>query len=181
MTTPLHRLNFDVSFSTFIQSRFFAGTTTHSDNNNDNDAATEPITSIIQLRLMSIKHNNNNIDATIATNSITGHIFTQSTAPEGDPRRTQDHSTDSPSSSTSINEIYNHICHKTSSIKITQQHHFIFDNNATAGSSTSNLKSIPISTLSNNDNTINVLSSIISNFKSDQISTSDKNDHNDKK
>mmetsp|Transcript_37924 Transcript_37924/g.42311 ORF Transcript_37924/g.42311 Transcript_37924/m.42311 type:complete len:251 (+) Transcript_37924:1465-2217(+) len=47
MTTPLHRLNFDGSFSTFIISRSSAGTTTHSDNNNDNDAATEPVTSII--------------------------------------------------------------------------------------------------------------------------------------
>ena len=87
MTTPLHQLNLNGFFSTFIKSRFSTGTTTHSNNYNDNDATTEPVISINQSKLLSTKHyNNNNINTTTGFDSIAVHsLFTQSTAPEGDP------------------------------------------------------------------------------------------------
>ena len=98
-----------------------------------------------------VNNNNNyrNNNTTIATNFVGDHSCTQSTAPEGDPQPTQDHSTDLPSSPTSINEIYNIMCYiKKSSTKITQPHDVIFDD------SYAPLINInPISTSTNNDNT----------------------------
>eukprot|EP00751_Fragilariopsis_kerguelensis_P004966 CAMPEP_0170799146 /NCGR_PEP_ID=MMETSP0733-20121128/26839_1 /TAXON_ID=186038 /ORGANISM="Fragilariopsis kerguelensis, Strain L26-C5" /LENGTH=200 /DNA_ID=CAMNT_0011150757 /DNA_START=430 /DNA_END=1030 /DNA_ORIENTATION=- len=140
------------------------------------------------MMLQQARHfNNNKIDTSTVPYSVAGHSFTQSTAPEGDPRHTQDHSTDSPSS-TPINEIYDRICHtRKSSTEFKQLHYFIFDDsyaplisiNTTTGSITSNFKSIPISTHSNNDNTNNASSYVNSNFESNQTSTSVSTSNND--
>ena len=78
-----------------------------------------------------INNNKNSCDnnPTTAADSVADKSYTQSTALEGNPQRTQDQSSDSSSSLTSINKAYNYIHHiRKSSTEITHLHHLIFDN-----------------------------------------------------